>query len=188
MRPESLVLLAAFLGAGVVLAGFADEARRGNEVAVRYAWMALVPGLCAALAAGAAWWARRRADRAPQALALANAALTAMLTHGTLTVTVPLQPGEPALARLWPALDIAGLFAVLFGTLLLAQRPMTRPRLVRAVQALAVLAALLSARLVAQAVRDPSVLQVVGAALGVGAMIACVRLVQRLVPRRARRP
>gem|GEM_PF-5912172 len=181
-----MLLLAALAGAGLVVAGFTDEAARGSEAQVRGRWMDAVPQLCAAVAALAAWWTRTRGDRAPWAFALANAALTAILTHATLALTVPLAPGEPPLAKLWTTLDLAGLFLVPFATLALAQRPLTRPRLVRAVQAVAVLAALVSARQVANAVQAPDALRLLGAALGVGAMIACVRLGQRLVPRRRR--
>lgn len=182
MRPERLVFLAAFVGAGLVLAGYYDEEARGRGFEVRHLWMALVPQACAALAAAGLWLARRP-PRAAWGLALANAAFTASLTHLTLIFTVTLGPEEARGASWVPALGVAGFLAVPFATLFVTQRPMTRRPLFALVQAIAILAALLSVREIFDVARGFSALRLVGAILGVGAMVSLVRLTQRLAPR-----
>lgn len=186
VKPQTLVTAGSFVGALLVLAAYYDAAARGDEAAVRGAWMDVAPQLCALLALAGVAYARRRADRQAQGLALANAALTALLTHLVLVFMAPLRAEEPAISRLWAALDIAGLFLVPFAVLILTQRPMRLPTLVRAVQLLAVLAALVSARQAANLVTGFTPLRLVGAALALIAMVASVRVAQRLVPRKRR--
>jgi hypothetical protein len=186
VKPQTLLTLSAFVGALLVLAAYFDAAARHDEAAVRGAWLEVAPQACAALAVLGVAWARARPPHAAIALALANGAMTAQLTHLVLVFTAPLASGEPALARVWAALDVAGLFLVPFLALLLTQRPMTRPALLRSVQALAILAALVSARQLANAVRDPGALRIAGALVGIVAMIGAVRVAQRLTSRSAR--
>lgn len=188
VKPQTLVTLGAFLGATLVLAAYYDAGARGDEAVVRGAWMAVAPQLCALVAVAGIALARARPPRAPEGLALANAAITAQLTHLVLVFMAPLRPDEAGLSRLVCALDIGGLALVPFLALLLGQRPMARPRLVRAVQLLAVLAALVSARQAALATLAYSPLRLAGAAMALAAMLLCVRLAQRLVPRRRGSP
>jgi hypothetical protein len=187
VRPETILLLAAFAGAALVLAGYVDESRRGADAEVRHAWMDLVPQACALAGVGGLALARRRADKAAYALGLTNAAFTAMLTHATLALTTIQAPSEGSVAKLEPTLVIAGFLGLVLLLLFATQRPMPRPRLAWVVRGIAALAAILSVWQILRVASGVTAWRVAGALLGLAALVSAVRLAQRLVPRRTPR-
>ena len=182
VRPETMLLLAAFAGAALVLAAYTDESRRGADVEVRHGWMDVVPQLCALAGVGGLALARRRADQAARSLALTNAAFTAMLTHATLVLITLQAPSEGRFAKLEPILVIAWFLALVLLLLLATQRPMVR--LVWAVRAIAALAAILSVWQIVHVASGVTALRLVGGAVGLVALVSAVRVAQRLAPRR----
>lgn len=186
MRPQSLLLLAAALGPPLVLAAFLDETRRGEDYAVRYAWMHLVPQMLTLLAMAGLWVLTRLPKRQAQGVALTALAFTALGAHASLVLFVPLRAWESENAQVWPELDILGFSLAVALLLVVLQRPHPARRLQALSLGYVALAGVLVGRMLWQVMDAPSASRVVGFAFGLAALALGYAMLRRLSPRAIR--